>query len=194
MIHNNHILAQKINDGIVRSIPIISKFDSIVFDNDRPLVICDIDETLLYLCEFGPYNNSKYPLFYNKNRSLLSGSNYTMDPLSRTILPTDIEGFRRLEDRVRNLGGKLIFLTARSSNGYSYVVKDFEKIGLDASKYEIHFTGNTVHKGVYIQKRINLSGYNDIYFIDDMTENVLSVITCIPRAYVYLFSRGSSSS
>lgn len=191
MIHNDNRFKLKINEGIVRDVPIISKFDSIVFKNDRPLVICDIDETILYLQEYGPYHNSKYPLFYNKHQSLLSGSNISMDHLSRNILPTDIDGFRRLEDRIQTLGGKLVFLTARTSSGYRYVVEDFAKIGLDASKYEIHFTGNLVQKGIYIRKRINLSGYNDIYFIDDMKENVISVITCIPKVYVYLFSKWS---
>jgi len=188
-------MKEVIHETIFRKVPVISKFDSIVFIHDKPLVICDIDETILYLDGNEAYkknNNIQFPLFYSKNSSLLSGANYNNDPHVRSIFPTDIEGFRRLEQRIASLGGKLIFLTARTSNGYKYVVEDFLKIGLDASKYEIHYTGNVIPKGEYIKNRIHLSGYNDIYFIDDLKDNIISVYQCFPQIHLYLFSRSLS--
>jgi hypothetical protein len=177
-----------INKNSIRKVHVISLFDSIVFKQDRPFVICDIDETLLYLDSNVGYN-VHFPLFYNKHSSLLNGSNYTVGPLVRSIFPTDISGFQRLEHRISSLGGKLIFLTARSSNGYKYVVEDFLKIGLDASNYEIHYTGNVITKGQYIRDRIDVSGYNDLYFIDDLQDNIVSVCHCFPQAHLYLFRR-----
>ena len=136
---------ETIKAEIIQKVPLISSFDSIIFKNDKPLVICDIDDTILYLDHIQGYksNSSKFPIFYSKNSLLLAGSNYNIDPLVRSILPTDIGGFRRLENRVSSLGGKLIFLTARASNGHKYVIEDFAKIGLDAAKYEVYYTGNT---------------------------------------------------
>lgn len=184
-------MKELINETILRKVPVISSFDSIVFTRGRPLVICDIDETILYLDSTESYKsyNSKFPLFYSKHHSLLSGANYCIDPLYRYILPTDIEGFRRLEQRISSLDGKLIFLTARHPSTSRYVVEDFSRIGLDSSKYEIHYTGNTITKGEYIRARINLSGYNNLYFIDDLKDNIVSVYHFFPQTNLYLFRR-----
>lgn len=182
---------EKIKAEIIRKVPVISSFDSIIFKNDKPLVICDIDDTILYLDEVEGYksNIAKYPLFYSKNKSLLSVANYNIDPLVRSILPTDIGGFHRLENRVSCLDGKLIFLTARHPSTSRHVVEDFAKIGLDASKYEIYYTGNTISKGGFIKNRINISGYNDIYFVDDLKDNIISVYYYLPKTKLYLFRR-----
>ena len=162
---------------------VISKFDSIPLDSSRPLIICDIDETLLYIGD----NNSQilqYPLFYNKH-----GYFSTSAIKNRDIFPTDIDGFFRLEQRVNSLGGKLMFLTARHRQASNYVVEDFAKIGLQSFKYDIHYTGNMISKGEYIKKFINVSGYNHLYFIDDLHENIESVYRYLPNAHLFLFSR-----
>jgi len=162
---------------------VISKFDSIPLVSGRPLIICDIDETLLYMSD----NNSqilKYPLFYNKH-----GYFSTSAIKNRSILPTDIDGFYRLEHRVNSLGGKLIFLTARHREASNYIVEDFEKIGLQSYKYDIHYTGNMISKGEYIKKFINVSGYSHLYFIDDLHENIRSVYYYFPNSNLFLFSR-----
>ena len=180
---------ENIRNTIIWRIPSISTFDSIVFKNDKPLVICDIDETILYLDEPQSASNN-FHLLYNKHKSLSYSSTYNNSrPVARSIFPTDIQGFRRFEERISSLGGKLIFLTARQSSGYQYVVEDFSKIGLDASKYEIHYTGNVISKGDYMRVRMDLSGYNDIYFIDDIKDNILSVYQYFPQTKLYLFCR-----
>jgi hypothetical protein len=180
-------LKSEVNQKVIT----ISNFDSIILKNNRPLVICDIDETILYLDLNENYKKNfvKFPLFYSKNSSLLNGSNYNVDPIVRPILPTDIEGFRRLENRISYLGGKLIFLTARHPDTSQYVIEDFLKIGLDSSKYDIHYTGATISKGDYIRIHIDISEYDDIYFIDDLKDNIISVYYCYPEVNLYLFSR-----
>jgi len=164
----------------------ISSFDSVQLNSGRPLVICDIDETVLYLDDDTYKKNqvSRFPLFYNKN-----GMSNCSSFQNRTILPTDLAGFNRLEQRVRSLGGNIVFLTARHAATASYAIADFLKIGIDASKYEIYYTGNEISKGHFIKKYIDLSGYDDYYFIDDLLENVRSVLHSCPPMNLYLFRR-----
>lgn len=168
----------------------ISSFDSVKLNSGRPLIICDIDETLLYWDDDSYRNNqlSRFPLFYNKN--MMRNRSMSLSSFqNRTILPTDLAGFYRLEQRVRSLGGKIVFLTARHPATASYAIADFLKIGIDASKYEIYYTGNEISKGHFMEKYIDLSGYDDYYFIDDLQENLVSMFKSCHKMNLYLFRR-----
>lgn len=151
----------------------IHSFDQIVLQKYRPLVICDIDETLLY-CK-----KTQIPSY--NCLSLL-----TKDHID-DILPTDMNGFLRMKQRISSLNGKLVFLTARSIRYSNYLKVDFEQIGLEYENFEVHYTGNRISKGRYMNLFIDNTGFGEIIFIDDLIENHDSMHNYFPAINKYLF-------
>lgn len=164
----------------------IRSFDQVKLNFKHPLVICDIDDTLLYHNRVKrTMNNVHYSGYCSLFSSSIGPSMVYED--EEFIRPTDFEGFRRLEKRVCELRGRIIFLTARSVRTSFITKDDFSRIGLDASKYEIHYTGNTISKGQYIKNYIDCRGSSEIIFVDDLYENHLSVFQLFPMSLFYLF-------
>jgi hypothetical protein len=135
----------------------INSFDQISLQTPHPLVLCDIDETLL-ITDAGHYNAT----------------------------PTDYHGFMRLVQRVRDLGGELKFLTARSKMGEYYTRIHFNQIGIDYNQFKVHYT-NAGPKGKYILENIPLRGYNEVIFIDDNDGFIHSVKSHHPEIQCYKF-------
>ena len=164
----------------------INTFDNIQITQYKPLIICDIDDTLLYIKDNQPYNISSY---LSQSSLLLTDytTGFTIDSMVRNVLPTDIDGFHRLENRVKMNDGKIVFLTARHPNFSHYVASDFSKIGLDYSSYNIHFTGNAISKGSYILQNIKLDQFGEVHFVDDLIDNHNSVNAIFPNIKRYLF-------
>jgi hypothetical protein len=135
----------------------INSFDQISLRVQKPLVLCDIDDTLL-----------------------------TTDDEHRNAKPTDYHGFNRLVERVKSLGGELQFLTARSQSGHLYTQFHFHQIGVDYNKFKVHYT-NAGPKGDYIKHNIPLTGFGEVIFIDDLDNFIHSVKSNHPRIQCYKF-------
>jgi hydroxymethylpyrimidine pyrophosphatase-like HAD family hydrolase len=168
---------------LIHSIKLIKKFDKIFLNNEKPLIICDIDNTILYRNKENDnieddINNC---FFYKPFVDCFSKKK------KREILPTDIDGFRRLEEKVRNLNGKIIFLSGRGIKRKKIIEKDFIQIGLDSKKYDIHYTTKKYSKGRYVYENIKLDHYKDVFFIDDLYENHESMFSFFPKFKYYLF-------
>lgn len=160
---------------LIHSIIQIKKFDKITFNIDKPLVICDIDNTLL----------TSKKVEFNCFHKIISNC-FFLD--NRIIKDTDIKGFKNLEKKVMDLNGKIIFLTSRNTTSDDNIInKDFKKIGLDSTKYEIHYTANKISKGKYVNNYINTKLFNQIIFIDDLYNNHLSMFSYFPNGKYYLF-------
>jgi hypothetical protein len=177
----------------------ISTFNKIVLDNPKTLVICDIDNTLLY------WDKNTYD-FYEMIRE--DSFDFTQQEIEKEALSmlniykvintpkiTDLNGFNNLIKKIKLFhNSKIIFLTARNcniTNDNKFTRKNFESIGLNYDDFSIHYTNNNISKGDYIQKNINLEKYNEVIFIDDYECNIKSVkdifsfINCYKFEIVY---------
>ncbi len=150
----------------------ISSFFDIPIE-ESTLVICDIDETVLYT-----------PLYKGKL------SEYTPS-LHDIPHPTDIEGFQHLVANLREKNGELIFLTARGNLTDDITRNDLRTVGIDENPHKIFYTNNWMSKGKYIfselQNEYPINKWNRIIFIDDKEREVKSVYDYFPQIHGYVF-------
>ena len=106
---------------------------------------------------------------------------------NRNISATDIDGFKNLEQQIKSLEGKLIFLTSSGGESSKIVKNDFKKIGLNSDDYEIHYTAKVISKGQYVYNYINTIKFDEIIFIDDSYSNHLSIFSFFKKVNHYLF-------
>jgi predicted secreted acid phosphatase len=174
-----------------KPIIIINTFNAINFPQDKkPIVICDIDLTFIR-----PIRN--YSNLYNQLKNKYSDpkelERIVNDMLHMSIniglvKQTDCEGFQNMLERINQLGGKFLFLTARSSLSHEKTINDLKKAGLqNPENFEIHYTGNEITKGFYILKHHLLYGYNHHIFIDDYPHFLESALQIYPDMNCYLF-------
>jgi hypothetical protein len=173
----------------------ISSFNEIKLENPNTLVICDIDNTLIYW-------DKKKEDFYQIIQE--DFSYFTPEKIEKeatdyfdeyvTINPpkiTDSEGFDNLIQKIKLLhGSNLIFLTARYSNisnNNIFTRMNFESIGLNYDDFTVHYTNNKISKGKYIFRNIELKKYNEIIFIDDYEPFIKSVKDILPFVNCYKF-------
>lgn len=170
---------------------IINTFKSIHLPQDKkPIVICDIDLTFIR-----PIRN--YSDLYNQLKNTYSDpkelEQIVNDMLHMSInvglvKQTDSEGFQKMLERINQLKGKLLFLTARSSGAHDKTINDLKIAGLqNAEDFEIHYTGNEITKGHYIQRHNLLQGYDHHIFIDDYPHFLESALQIYPDMNGYLF-------
>lgn len=169
---------------------IIDTFKSIHLPQDKkPIVICDIDLTFIrptrdYIDIYNQIKpNHPYPKELEKNvNDMLNLSHVGV------VKQTDSEGFNQMLEKIYQLGGKFLFLTARSSEAHDKTINDLIKAGLqNPHEFEIHYTGNQITKGNYIQRHNLLQGYNHYIFIDDYPHFLESALQIYPDMNGYLF-------
>jgi hypothetical protein len=160
----------------------INSFDQVSIDFADTLVICDIDDTLLYFPEL-TYEKYNEILEYNKSiytdyEFALSNSNDYWNKLFLEGTPshTDMDGFARLLVRLHLSNGGLCFLTARPghSTNVEFTKTNFNKINLNYDAFRVYYSW-IKPKGEYIRDHIDISGYSNIIFIDDMDYNLSNV-------------------
>lgn len=170
---------------------IISTFKDIKFDiKEKPLVICDIDLTIIkpeFRIEH--YRSMLRSEFFNKEELEDMAKSMFHTALSVGLVkPTDSEGFSWLNEQVKKLDGKLILLTARGELAHGKTLDDLLRVGIsNPEKYEIHYTGGKISKGEYIRKNGLINGFQHISFIDDYPEYLSSVFDIYPHIHCYLF-------
>ena len=168
---------------------LINKFNEIEISNEKTLVICDIDKTILY-------HDVKVEKFvdmlkdrFNNKQELLKLSHEMMELHCRIFPPshTDSEGFKNLIYKVNKLNGKIIFLTARCKFSEDFTKKQFGQIGLKYDDYDVYYTDNKINKGDFIKSNIDTSLWDDIIFVDDYEFNLASVKYIFPKSKCYKF-------
>lgn len=170
---------------------IIDTFENIQLPNDKkPIVICDIDLTLIRPIDnyIDIYNQIKHHFTEPKQihktvtKILKRSINYGM------VKQTDSKGFTQMLKRINQLGGKFIFLTARSALFHQKTINDLKTAGLEnPEEFEIHYTGNVITKGHYILTHNLLQGYDHYVFIDDYPHFLESALQIYPDMNGYLF-------
>ena len=169
----------------------ISGFDEVKVTKEKTLVLCDIDDTVLHypnwedscrpiLIEMG--NQLSPEEFEKELQSLKNIFKVVRDPEH-----TDFNGFVRLLDRLKDKNGKLMFLTARTTEFEKGTRQHLKKIGLNSDEFEIHFTSNKITKGEYIKQKIDLSDWDDVIFIDDYESYIKTVTDLNPQIKCYKF-------
>jgi len=167
----------------------INNFNDIEIIKNKTLIICDIDNTILY-------HDVKIEKFINilkddnfGEKEIIELANKMMNLYCRIFPPsyTDVEGFKNLIDKTKKSNGKIIFLTARSEISKDFTKKQFQQIGLNYDDYDVHYTDNKIMKGDFIKSNIDTSLWDDIIFIDDHTFNLVSVSHKFPESKCYKF-------
>ena len=174
------------------SIKSICKFNEISLTKEKPLIICDIDYTILH-------HDVKIEKFVNilKDNNLSFDDEKEMLILAREMMHkychifppihTDFDGFNALLDNVKFLNGEIIFLTSRDCSSEEYTSKQFDHLGLKYDNYGIYYTNNKISKGEYIKLNIDISRWGEIIFIDDLDFNLKSVFETIEDVKCYKF-------
>lgn len=169
----------------------ITSFKNITFDeNKKPLVICDIDLTVIKPeKDIDHYRKSvKSDFGNNEECEDLAKSMYHLALGVGLIKATDIEGFYWLIQQTEKLGGKFIFLTARGPLSHDKTLCDLKKAGIiNPEKYKIHYTDSKISKGEYIRKYKLTEDFEHISFIDDYPHYLSSVYGIYPNINCYLF-------
>lgn len=175
----------------MKPIVMIDSFFSIQFNHSKkPIVICDIDHTFIRpKYSYNEYykqmkkNSSGFLAMHNEIKRLLEVSIEVGN-----IKQTDPNGFSHMIQKIKELDGKLIFLTARTKLVHNRTIEDLQKVGLNNEEnYEIHYTNNEVSKGEYIKQNQLLNGYSQWIFIDDRVDWLSGALNLYPRMDCYLF-------
>jgi predicted secreted acid phosphatase len=171
--------------------PIINKFRDVKLSAEiqNPLVILDIDDTVItWKREFTKFISENTPkLDPNLEDDVKTMFNYFV--MLNEPDPTDLDGFNDLVKRVREKGGEVMFLTARSPEHRSLTLQRLTSVGIDdPDNYRIYFTGNKTTKGKYISKYVDLTQYGEVVFVDDMHKQLISVHQLFPQVRLYQFA------
>lgn len=169
----------------------INNFNDIEI-NSNSLIICDIDETVLtyrknlrYFIELNKQISPNPSIYYFK--ALEDYEFYKINEYYDDIIHTDLEGFYNMIDKINQLNGNIIFLTARHHSSNDYTRKQLSSINIHHHNYSIYYTGNTITKGDYIKLYLDIDGYDEIIFIDDLDFNLNSVYETNPKIKCYKF-------
>jgi hypothetical protein len=176
----------------------ISSFDEVELTKEKTLIICDIDETILY-----------YPGIENKCNEMLKDLKniFTEKEYKRELNEiklvyrsfvrpeaTDLDGFISLKNKLKDMDGKIILLTARNIEGDKFTRNQINQLFGEKDDIEIHYTNNKeISKGQYIKKYINLIDWNEVIFIDDLDYFINSVIELNYNIKCYKFVLKSCS-
>lgn len=176
-----------IND---KSFTTISSFEEVVLPSSgKPLIICDIDYTLICPVYGADYFINKFKNKDTNEKVMYQIANEYSNRSFRLghIRQTDPKGFKKMVEQVEQMEGNLIFLTARHVHGHKKTLDDLIKVGLGGLKFKIHYTNNQISKGEYIKMYKLTEGYDSVCFIDDYTEFIQSVVDLFPEINCYRF-------
>ena len=169
----------------------ITSFNEIVIAKNKPLILCDIDETLLRfnynLQHFYIQAKLIYPKASNNELLNRAKNDFYLYRILNNPIHTDFNGFNNLCRRIEEMNGELIFITARSYGAEDTTKKHFKTLGIDYNKFKIHYLSNAIEKGNYIKKNIKLEGSEEIIFIDDQKYNLDNVKKILPQIKCYKF-------
>jgi hypothetical protein len=174
---------------------IINSFSEIEIRDVKTLIICDIDYTLL------KYNMTLDECYSIIKKDFFDASEKEITKMTyeylymykyinhKDIVHTDLEGFNGLLQKMTP-SSKIVYLTARKSNSEKFTMEQLEFVGINVSKNDIYYTDysdNEMLKGDYIIGNMDLSGYEDIIFIDDNESQLNSVKSLFPHIRCFKF-------
>lgn len=154
---------------------ILHTFDSVEIKNET-LVLCDIDNTLMYYEDMKKYDDV-FNKYFNINSHVNLSHNLAENEMRESVLPkhTDKEGFFRMLGKIKDTNSVLVFITSRDPTT-DYITKlEFKTLGISHENFYVHSIGSSISKGRFIVNNININNYDHIVFIDDIQTNLDSV-------------------
>lgn len=142
--------------------------------------MCDIDETLLRFEGIDhKWWHDKFIEIYKYTKNYDLSDDLVIEEWKKTIESispkyTDKEGFLNMLNKIKKTDSCLKFITARNAKLIGTTKKNFETVGLKYDDFEVHHLSGE-DKGTFIHNNIDLSGYNNIIFIDDFIFNIRNV-------------------
>jgi predicted secreted acid phosphatase len=177
--------------------PTITSFREVDLGNgtSRPLVLCDIDETVMH----HKYSFQSVHDMVQKDYAddpdattdfilAVSKQYYLLYQRSSKPIHTDLEGFNDLLAHIEEKGGELQFLTARGPAFDTHTREQLKSIGIEEHKFKIHYCGGVApSKGDYIENFMDISEKENVLFIDDYDHFIMSVLSKHPKIRCYKF-------
>jgi hypothetical protein len=169
----------------------ITSFNEVKLTN-KTLVLCDIDDTIMHY----PECDEKCKEIVKDLKEMgLNGEDLMKELIEirqiyKRVKPpshTDYDGFVSMLNKLSELNGKLLFITARNKGSEYWTKKQLNQIGIDSEKYDIHYVGTEISKGDYIKLYIDLSDWDNVIFIDDYVSFIKSVLDLHPEIKCYKF-------
>ena len=169
----------------------INFFDEVIIEKEKPLILCDIDDTLLkYTYRFEHFFNETKMIYSTALYDELfcrAENDYYLYRILNDPEHTDMNGFNNLCKRIKEKNGDIMFITARSYGAVNTTERHFKILNLKYDDFTIHYTSSKITKGEYITKNIDISGREEIIFIDDQEQNLQSVKKLLPQIKCYKF-------
>ena len=181
---------------------VINKFAEVVFQiGKKPIVICDIDKTLIHSeKEYSHYYNELFKDYQQMYAGCYKGlkCHQEIDATAKELVAssihfgyvkqTDEQGFSQMVSKIKSLNGKIILLTARGEIAHEKTMNDLKKSNvINPEQFEIHYTNNKISKGNYMRQHHLLDGYDHCVFIDDYAHYLQSALDIFPHIQCYLF-------
>lgn len=151
------------------------------------LVVLDIDETFLRF----PTINEKWwsdllktlgSKYGPETTHILAKKEWQRKVTEESPVQTDIVGFRALNEKIRETGSNLIFLTARLESIAPLTRRHLVDCGVSGD-IEVHYTSG---KGETLRQIINRNtNYSEVIFVDDKLSNIYDVQYHNPSIKVY---------
>lgn len=181
---------------MIESIYTFDSVDLSIDPSNQLIVVCDIDNTILYTPIFKTYayfHKLVKSVFPNKPQELLYSEASKLfyenknAAYEQKSVATDYAGFQRLLTKIREKDGKMIYLTARSLSALDITKLQFQDIGLFYDEHNTYYTGNLINKGDFMEEVLEIDTKMSIIFIDDLDENLKNVLDIYPNSRCYRF-------
>lgn len=188
----------------------ISSFREVELRRRKPLVLCDIDDTVIgydkthdffykhLLANTPTQNNPPARMLVSIFNIAGNTPDYELKRVAENMYINyrsrnkpkhcDYAGFMDLVDRVKQIDGEIQFLTARGRQAAFHTRNQFKEIGLNYDDYRVHYTGGEMTKGMYITRYFNLNMYGEVIFIDDLESYIDSVVALCPSVRCHKFN------
>jgi hypothetical protein len=165
----------------------------IINSKKKTLVICDIDDTILFYDKtinyFIEFVKKDFPNWADDSIKTEAGCYYNTYRHIATPKHTDFDGFMSMIETIKSTNNNFLFLTARTNyeKNSNITKKHFNDIGLHYDDFTIHYTNNLMSKGRYIKTNIDISSYESVIFIDDYETYIKTVTEHFPHIICYQF-------
>jgi phosphoserine aminotransferase len=170
----------------------ISSFNDINITKKNTLILCDIDDTILYYPEciskcLEIMQDLKIPFSTQEESKTEFNMLCNYYKIINKPTHTDYIGFINMVNKIKELNSKLLFLTARNKSSHNKTKEQLLHVGISCDDNDIHYTNNVTTKGEYIQNNININEWDEIIFIDDYLSYIKSVNDIFPNIICYNF-------
>jgi hypothetical protein len=168
----------------------ITNFNDVLLKTKKTLIICNIDNTILYYDkEYNYFYESVKKNFPFRPENVYEEDAYFMYTMYKKYynpIHTDYEGFMNMKNKIKKLDGLIIFITNRNIKNIEQTKKHFNNIGMNYNDYIVYYLNNNLSINEYISNYIQ--NFNEIIYIDNNEDIINSLINIFPNIIYYKFN------